>query len=124
MAKSQAFFTQDPRKNSIKKPSLSLVLKPPNSLPISKISNKKAKREKNIYQWQVQAWQDSGSLATNVNATNISDRARNDRDQEDASKAIYYNYNKKEHFVRNCSKPRKNCSISKNKYQSCQHLLQ
>ena len=91
-----------------------MVAKQPNSLPASKMSNKKAKREKMRYQRQTQARRDSGPLLINVNATNTPGKVRNSRDQKHVSEAIWYNYNKKRYFARNNFKPQKNWGILKN----------
>ena len=88
--------------------------KPPNSSPDSETSDKKARREKKRYYQQAKAWQDSGPLATVVNATKISSKVCNGRDQKDASEAICYNYNKKRYFAKNYFKPQKDRGISKN----------
>ena len=86
----------------------------PNFLLASKTFDKKAKKKKKKYHRQACAWRDSRFSTTGINITNTSGGARNDGDRKDTSEAIYYNCNKKGHFVRNSSKPQKNWGSLKN----------
>ena len=114
MGKSQTSSIQDLYDKPVKKPPPFSVLKPPNSLPTSKTSNKKARREIKRYYHQIQTRLDSGPPVTSINVTNTPGGARNGGDRKDISKAICYNCNKKGHFMRNYFKPQKNRGTSKN----------
>ena len=105
VAKSQASSIRYLCDNSVKKPLPLSASKPPNFSLISKTSDKKARREKKRYHYQMRVRQNSGPPAIAVNATNTLSGIRNGGNQKDASEAIYYNCNKKGHFTKNYSKP-------------------
>ena len=104
----------DFRNNSVKTFLLPSASKPQNSLPVSKTSDNKARREKKKYYYKIQARRDFSSLSTSVNANNTPSRVRNGGDWKNISEAIYYNYNKKEDFMKNYSEPWKDKGTSKN----------
>ena len=80
MTKSQASFTRDSRKNSVKKPPPLLVPKPSNSSldGSNEISNKKARKEKKKY-WRLDQQQDQGQKDTSsTTATSANSGIRKD----------------------------------------------
>lgn len=62
---------------------------------------KKARKEKKKKFCLKQAWKNLSNSVTGFNTTNTNSG-------RDLNQIVYYNYNKKEHLLKNCSEPKKN----------------
>ena len=118
-AKSQASSTQDPRDDPVEKPLPPSAPKPSNSSPAgsSETSDKKARREKKKHR-RLDQQRDQGRKDTSSTPAT----GANSGTRKDMSQIMCFNYNKKRHYLRNCSEPRKD--MSKNQYQSRRPPLQ
>ena len=109
VAKSQASSTRDPRDDPVEKPPPPSAPKPSNSSPAgsSETSDKKAWREKKKHRRLDQQWDQGRKDTSFTPATGANSGTR-----KDMSQITCFNCNKKGHYSRNCSEPRKN--VSKN----------
>ena len=119
MAKSQASSTRDPRDDPVKKPLPPLAPKPSNSSPAgsSEKSDKKAWRKKKKHR-RLDQQRDQGRKDTSSTPT----PGANSGTRKDMSQITCFNCNKKGHYLRNCSEPRKN--VLKNQYRCRRPPLQ
>ena len=109
IAKSQIFSIQDSSNNHVKKSLPPLAPKSSNTLPArsNKISDKKASKEKKKYRRLDQQQNQSRKDTSPTPATGA-----NSGIKKDISQIMYFNYNNKKHYSRDCSEPRKD--VSKN----------
>ena len=107
VAKLQASSTQEPHDNPIKKPPLLSAPKLSNSLPAesSETSDKKTWREKKKHQRLDQQRDLSRKDTSSTPAIGANSGTR-----KDMSQITCFNFNKKGHYSRNCSEPRKDMS--------------
>ena len=116
---SQASSTQDPRDDPVEKPLQPSAPTLSNCSPngSSETFDKKARREKKKHR-RLDQQQDQGRK--DISSTPAT--SANSGTRKDMSQIRCFNFNKKWHYLRNYSEPRKD--MSKNYYRSWQPLLQ